>query len=150
MIRRPPRSTLFPYTTLFRSLHAALHVIGLFVAAVELIFDGAAITGDHGVLRGVNGYAIQPGVEGAVAAKLRQSPIGLDEGFLSDILRLGWVAHVAHDQLDEFVLVLEHQRIECPLVSALDAAYQAQITRIGAHARPPSPYAAGRPCRALK
>src|SRR5207302_8039731 len=27
MIRRPPRSTLFPYTTLFRSLHrcAALH-----------------------------------------------------------------------------------------------------------------------------
>src|SRR5205823_11741218 len=24
MIRRPPRSTLFPYTTLFRSMHAAL------------------------------------------------------------------------------------------------------------------------------
>ena len=23
MIRRPPRSTLFPYTTLFRSLHVA-------------------------------------------------------------------------------------------------------------------------------
>src|SRR3989442_4209486 len=25
MIRRPPRSTLFPYTTLFRSVAAALH-----------------------------------------------------------------------------------------------------------------------------
>src|SRR2546427_11376908 len=25
MIRRPPRSTLFPYTTLFRSLHARDH-----------------------------------------------------------------------------------------------------------------------------
>src|SRR6185295_20182504 len=25
MIRRPPRSTLFPYTTLFRSFRAALH-----------------------------------------------------------------------------------------------------------------------------
>src|SRR5256885_5614805 len=25
MIRRPPRSTLFPYTTLFRSLSAAVH-----------------------------------------------------------------------------------------------------------------------------
>src|SRR5258708_34678372 len=25
MIRRPPRSTLFPYTTLFRSLKTALH-----------------------------------------------------------------------------------------------------------------------------
>src|SRR5256885_12888713 len=34
MIRRPPRSTLFPYTTLFRSLHAAgperhLRAVGL-------------------------------------------------------------------------------------------------------------------------
>src|SRR5438093_13051193 len=26
MIRRPPRSTLFPYTTLFRSVQAAQHV----------------------------------------------------------------------------------------------------------------------------
>src|SRR3989441_10243598 len=25
MIRRPPRSTLFPYTTLFRSLHRKVH-----------------------------------------------------------------------------------------------------------------------------
>src|SRR3712207_8734932 len=29
MIRPPPRSTLFPYTTLFRSLRAALHRRGL-------------------------------------------------------------------------------------------------------------------------
>src|SRR2546429_4003503 len=28
MIRRPPRSTLFPYTTLFRSLGAAVHGVG--------------------------------------------------------------------------------------------------------------------------
>src|SRR5436309_5846924 len=27
MIRRPPRSTLFPYTTLFRSIDAARHVM---------------------------------------------------------------------------------------------------------------------------
>src|ERR1039457_1458039 len=27
MIRRPPRSTLFPYTTLFRSLSAGLHLL---------------------------------------------------------------------------------------------------------------------------
>src|SRR3712207_7736563 len=26
MIRRPPRSTLFPYTTLFRSLHGAMRL----------------------------------------------------------------------------------------------------------------------------
>src|SRR3712207_7023048 len=28
MIRRPPRSTLFPYTTLFRSRHHPGHVLG--------------------------------------------------------------------------------------------------------------------------
>src|SRR5205823_2326995 len=92
--------------------------------------------GDHGVLGGVDRYAIQPGVESAVAAKLRQGSISLDEGFLGDILCFRRVTHVAHDQLDEFVLVLEHQRIECPLVPALHAAYQAQITCIGAHAPP--------------
>src|SRR3712207_8912397 len=38
MIRRPPRSTLFPYTTLFRSLRAALlaGAGGLAAAAVTL------------------------------------------------------------------------------------------------------------------
>src|SRR5258706_15262095 len=30
MIRRPPRSTLFPYTTLFRSGTGAVHVEGLY------------------------------------------------------------------------------------------------------------------------
>src|SRR2546421_5555614 len=29
MIRRPPRSTLFPYTTLFRSSSAELYMIGM-------------------------------------------------------------------------------------------------------------------------
>src|SRR2546430_4686502 len=29
MIRRPPRSTLFPYTTLFRSRGSELHVVGV-------------------------------------------------------------------------------------------------------------------------
>src|SRR2546430_13490476 len=30
MIRRPPRSTLFPYTTLFRSQGTTLHNLGIF------------------------------------------------------------------------------------------------------------------------
>src|SRR2546429_5914051 len=33
MIRRPPRSTLFPYTTLFRSPAAAIGLGGIFLAA---------------------------------------------------------------------------------------------------------------------
>src|SRR3712207_8843038 len=32
MIRRPPRSTLFPYTTLFRSQHSPRAALELFVA----------------------------------------------------------------------------------------------------------------------
>src|SRR3989441_7629698 len=35
MIRRPPRSTLFPYTTLFRSVAAALRDAGM-----EVIYTG--------------------------------------------------------------------------------------------------------------
>src|SRR2546430_17722887 len=34
MIRRPPRSTLFPYTTLFRSSRSILGVVGAACAAV--------------------------------------------------------------------------------------------------------------------
>src|SRR2546430_10475613 len=43
MIRRPPRSTLFPYTTLFRSVaHLALRDVGVLIAMQELdrVLDG--------------------------------------------------------------------------------------------------------------
>src|SRR3712207_8102668 len=39
MIRRPPRSTLFPYTTLFRSLPVAVTAV---VAAAENAVSGSA------------------------------------------------------------------------------------------------------------
>src|SRR5438552_11694887 len=41
MIRRPPRSTLFPYTTLFRSLHRRRHRAGVrhIVAEVRTVVD---------------------------------------------------------------------------------------------------------------
>src|SRR3712207_9470142 len=40
MIRRPPRSTLFPYTTLFRSLVAGV-VLAVLSALVNVTFLGA-------------------------------------------------------------------------------------------------------------
>src|SRR3712207_8646710 len=46
MIRRPPRSTLFPYTTLFRSLdhlHVAAHLLWHQLVAQELVLDAAGI-----------------------------------------------------------------------------------------------------------
>src|SRR3712207_8637565 len=67
MIRRPPRSTLFPYTTLFRSDHALraerpeLREVGLFLVGAGRVGDrverddddaGVARLGDDGVQRG--------------------------------------------------------------------------------------------------
>src|SRR3712207_8501346 len=43
MIRRPPRSTLFPYTTLFRSRMVALDG----VVELELVVGGNAFGDDH-------------------------------------------------------------------------------------------------------
>src|SRR2546430_10319499 len=43
MIRRPPRSTLFPYTTLFRSLYAGFHAREL----VRIIFYKLGERIDH-------------------------------------------------------------------------------------------------------
>src|SRR2546421_4903348 len=40
MIRRPPRSTLFPYTTLFRSFHLAIDCAGCRIIA-ELFRDSS-------------------------------------------------------------------------------------------------------------
>src|SRR5574340_1587409 len=53
MIRRPPRSTLFPYTTLFRSADS----IGSDCACVR----GGGRGGDGGRGRGVEGAAYPPG-----------------------------------------------------------------------------------------
>src|SRR2546429_5858864 len=40
MIRRPPRSTLFPYTTLFRSISPA----GLLVCPQDLLWSASSVT----------------------------------------------------------------------------------------------------------
>src|SRR3712207_6902373 len=45
MIRRPPRSALFPYTTLFRSGSAVLAALVLFAAFVEELREEAAVEG---------------------------------------------------------------------------------------------------------
>src|SRR5438067_13294918 len=52
MIRRPPRSTLFPYTTLFRSLDLAIVAAALIGAAIGFLWYNAwpaeVIMGDTG------------------------------------------------------------------------------------------------------
>src|SRR3712207_8093806 len=46
MIRRPPRSTLFPYTTLFRSDEIRAHLLEAFPDA-EIVIQDLAGDGDH-------------------------------------------------------------------------------------------------------
>src|SRR2546430_5261259 len=45
MIRRPPRSTLFPYTTLFRSFRQALDVLG-WIEGRNILIDYRFAGGD--------------------------------------------------------------------------------------------------------
>src|SRR3989449_11727050 len=47
MIRRPPRSTLFPYTTLFRSVNASNRVQEITLKQATDLFSGAAKTWDE-------------------------------------------------------------------------------------------------------
>src|SRR2546427_136164 len=51
MIRRPPRSTLFPYTTLFRS-HNASHNVVVAVPAGTTVHDKATLAGAFGTPTG--------------------------------------------------------------------------------------------------
>src|SRR5258708_24834802 len=44
MIRRPPRSTLFPYTTLFRSIRCTMAAFGLVASAAALGADTISAT----------------------------------------------------------------------------------------------------------
>src|SRR5256886_17460621 len=53
MIRRPPRSTLFPYTTLFRSVGAGLPIIDTYQ---KLVDSGDRVSKIEGCPSGTLGY----------------------------------------------------------------------------------------------
>src|SRR3712207_7036495 len=77
MIRRPPRSTLFPYTTLFRSLVDLLHGQAQRVGGVV----GPVLGGLHGVL----GARLQLGADRLVAeAPLLVLGVALDLALRSE------------------------------------------------------------------
>src|SRR2546426_2645131 len=70
MIRRPPRSTLFPYTTLFRSPAAGdgLHGGGRPVVAGRHERHAGAVRAPHGALRAATGGAVAAPLQEAAAA----------------------------------------------------------------------------------
>src|SRR3712207_7285598 len=65
MIRRPPRSTLFPYTTLFRSCHS----LWLFCADRDLI-EGRQVTCAHNIICDVENAGAEVIYDGDMTADL--------------------------------------------------------------------------------
>src|SRR3712207_2319008 len=120
MIRRPPRSTLFPYTTLFRStirdeglLERAKELEHRFTAGIEAL--------GHPAVRGVRG-------RGALLGVVLSAPVAADlearlraTGYLTnavapDVLRLAPPLVLTDAQVDAFVAALP---------AALDGAVEA-------------------------
>src|SRR3712207_8696422 len=56
MIRRPPRSTLFPYTTLFRSAGSSLHFMG--TVRMGAADDGTSVCDSYSRVWGVPGLVL--------------------------------------------------------------------------------------------
>src|SRR3712207_8903609 len=82
MIRRPPRSTLFPYTTLFRS-----H------------WGGTALIGPRGDLLGIGSLQLQHQAAGGRIVPLNMIvPIDHLKPVLDDLLTLGRVNRPARDR----------------------------------------------------
>src|SRR3712207_8267591 len=76
MIRRPPRSTLFPYTTLFRSVVQARVAPRRWSAGTHLV----ALAEREGVRRAVRERRREPGT-----AVLERQPVGRSEEHTSEL-----------------------------------------------------------------
>ena len=74
-----------------------MKLVLLGILEVKVIIHGPPLGGHEGVLRRIDGNAIQPGIEGAIAAKRLQCAIRLDECLLCNVLSLGRIVHVSHD-----------------------------------------------------
>src|SRR3712207_8816010 len=102
MIRRPPRSTLFPYTTLFRS---ARH------AAVELERPLAAADDGVGAVRAAVGLLVRHGRDDAPGARQVVRQPGLLDGRSEE--------HTSELQSRQYLvcrLLLEKKKRELPIV----------------------------------
>src|SRR2546430_4228494 len=100
MIRRPPRSTLFPYTTLFRSKKP-----------LELLMEEARETGTHSLKRTLGVFQLTALGVGAV--------IGAGIFVLSGLDRKSTRLNSSHSQISYAVFCLKKKKItslpsQCP------------------------------------
>src|SRR2546430_13744330 len=96
MIRRPPRSTLFPYTTLFRSPLATV--------SVRAILDDSDISSPSNAQDFVEVGEIHGEVHGEDGARLRS------EGLLNDTDRKSTRLNSSHSQISYAVFCLEKKK----------------------------------------
>src|SRR2546429_6081811 len=121
MIRRPPRSTLFPYTTLFRSLRA---------------------TPPHE--RRVDHDAREPGRKLRAPFETLQVAIRRQQPILQCVFRVFGIAEHAQGRLEQRTLVAAEERFHRLRIAALSRANQLLFTALYSHnclcrhGRPPS------------
>ena len=86
-----------------------MQVVLLGVLQIEIVVHGPAFGRNERVLGGVDRDSIQPGIEGAIAAKRLEGAIGFDERLLCNVFGFGCIVHITHDQLQHLVLVSQDQ-----------------------------------------
>src|SRR2546426_5834723 len=115
MIRRPPRSTLFPYTTLFRSVgRQANSSLGRFLRLYLRNVAGLRIppgAGDKGSIAGSFNVALAEDEDAAAA--LGWSTFGVDQGFTraDSVVTVQSVVSVSAPIYSAGTRALDHVRI---------------------------------------
>src|SRR3989442_4912291 len=103
MIRRPPRSTLFPYTTLFRSnreytatystkppptvtteIHNASHAVVTSVPAGTTVHDKATVSGSFGTPTGTVTFTFFTSSSACTGASVSAGTVTLDASGVAD------------------------------------------------------------------
>src|SRR3989449_3004682 len=86
MIRRPPRSTLFPYTTLFRSRYLRVHVTGFSGALTVKQFRGGQSNPTYYLTAGGKEYVLRrkpPGKLLPSAQDRKSTRLNSSHGYIS-------------------------------------------------------------------
>ncbi len=112
-------------------LEAMIAVVKLRILGADIAVWRPSSTGHQVVLRRVDGDAVQPRVKRTVAAEIAKCTVGLDKGFLRNILGLVGIVNEPHDQPENLVLILQHQQIERSPVAALHALDKLLILFLG-------------------
>src|SRR5690348_18510787 len=87
MIRRPPRSTLFPYTTLFRSSVIECEPAGVRLTVVKVTTDQDGLYGYGCATFTQRADLVRPAVEKYLKPLLLDKATDPDRGHLADLLR---------------------------------------------------------------